>query len=57
MIEPKIVGQSIGLHPLVTLLSMFIGARLFGGLGLIMGPVFVVVFKTFQKSGIIPSWK
>ncbi|WHE07223.1 sporulation integral membrane protein YtvI [Thermoanaerobacterium thermosaccharolyticum] len=57
MIEPKIVGQSIGLHPLVTLLSMFIGAKLFGGFGLIMGPVFVVVFKTFQKSGIIPSWK
>lgn len=57
MIEPKIVGQSIGLHPLVTLLSMFIGAKLFGGLGLIMGPVFVVIFKALQKAGIIPAWK
>lgn len=57
IIEPKIVGKSIGLHPLVTLLSMFIGAKLFGGLGLIMGPVFVVLFKTLQKAGIVPSWK
>ncbi|MDI6605113.1 MAG: sporulation integral membrane protein YtvI [Thermoanaerobacteraceae bacterium] len=57
LIEPKIVGQSIGLHPLVTLLSMFIGAKLFGGFGLIMGPVFVVIFKAFQKAGIIPAWK
>lgn len=57
MIEPKIVGKSIGLHPLVTLISMFIGVKLFGGLGLIMGPVFVVVFKSLQKVGIIPSWK
>ncbi|HHY78912.1 MAG TPA: sporulation integral membrane protein YtvI [Thermoanaerobacter sp.] len=57
MIEPKIVGQSIGLHPLVTLLSMFIGAKLFGALGLVIGPVFVVVFKALQKAEIIPPWK
>jgi len=57
MIEPKIVGQSIGLHPLVTLLSMFIGVKLFGALGLIIGPVFVVVFKALQRAEIIPPWK
>ncbi|MEW9082910.1 AI-2E family transporter, partial [Caldanaerobacter subterraneus] len=57
MIEPKIVGQSIGLHPLVTLLSMFIGVKLFGAIGLVIGPVFVVVFKALQKAEIIPPWK
>ncbi|HHW56201.1 MAG TPA: sporulation integral membrane protein YtvI [Clostridia bacterium] len=57
IIEPKIVGESIGLHPLVVLLSIFIGAKLFGTLGLVIGPIFVVVFKIFQKVGILPAWK
>ncbi|HHW57532.1 MAG TPA: sporulation integral membrane protein YtvI [Clostridia bacterium] len=57
MVEPKILGVTIGLHPLVVLLSMFIGAKLFGFVGLIMGPVFVVIFKALQKAEIIPPWK
>ena len=31
--EPKIVGTQLGLHPIITLVSMFIGLRLFGFLG------------------------
>jgi len=57
IVEPKILGYTIGLHPLVILLSMFIGAKLFGFTGFIMGPVFVVVFKALQKAEIIPPWK
>ncbi|MGB9780431.1 sporulation integral membrane protein YtvI [Caldanaerobacter sp.] len=57
MVEPKILGVTIGLHPLVILLSMFIGAKLFGFIGLIMGPVFVVIFKALQRAEIIPPWK
>ncbi|HOM01241.1 MAG TPA: sporulation integral membrane protein YtvI [Acetivibrio sp.] len=45
MIEPKIVGQQIGLHPLVTLMSMYLGMRFFGFFGLILGPITVLVFK------------
>lgn len=29
-LEPKIVGTQLGLHPIITLVSMFIGLRLFG---------------------------
>lgn len=38
-VEPKVVGEQLGLHPLVTLISMFIGLRLFGFLGLFGMPI------------------
>jgi len=37
--EPKIVGTQLGLHPVVTLLSMFIGLRLFGVVGMMGFPI------------------
>ena len=38
-VEPKIVGGQLGLHPIITLISMFIGVRLFGIWGLFGFPV------------------
>lgn len=38
-VEPKIVGTQLGLHPIITLISMFIGLRLFGFWGLFGLPV------------------
>ena len=38
-VEPKIVGTQLGLHPIITLVSMFIGLRLFGFWGLFGFPV------------------
>ncbi|AGC67918.1 sporulation integral membrane protein YtvI [Thermoclostridium stercorarium subsp. stercorarium DSM 8532] len=46
LIEPKIIGQQIGVHPLVTLFSMYLGLQLFGILGMILGPVLMVILKT-----------
>lgn len=39
IVEPKLVGQQMGLHPLVTLISMFVGLQLFGLLGLFGFPL------------------
>ena len=38
-VEPKVVGTQLGLHPIITLVSMFIGLRLFGFWGLFGLPV------------------
>jgi len=38
-VEPKIVGTQLGLHPIITLVAMFIGLRLFGFWGLFGLPV------------------
>lgn len=46
ILEPKIIGKSIGLHPLATLFSMYIGLEVCGFIGLISFPVIVIVAKT-----------
>jgi sporulation integral membrane protein YtvI len=43
VLQPKILGDQIGVHPLVSLMSIFIGFRLFGLLGLIIGPTLVML--------------
>ena len=48
VIEPKIVGRHIGLHPLAALLAMYFGARLFGIAGLLLLPMAAsVLWKYF----------
>jgi len=39
VVEPKLVGSQMGLHPLVTLISMFLGLQLFGIAGLFGFPI------------------
>ena len=43
-VEPKIVGTQLGLHPIITLVSMFAGLRLFGFWGLFGLPVGISFF-------------
>ena len=38
LVEPHIVGGSIGVHPLLTLVAMYVGFRLFGIAGMIILP-------------------
>jgi sporulation integral membrane protein YtvI len=45
LIEPKIVGKQIGVHPLLTLAGMYIGLQVFGVLGMILGPITVIIIK------------
>lgn len=53
IMEPKIVGDRVGLHPLVTLLSMIVGTFLFGGIGLLGLPITLALLQSLQKQGII----
>lgn len=43
-VEPKIVGSQLGLHPIITLVSMFIGLRIFGFWGIFGLPVAISFF-------------
>lgn len=42
-LEPRVLGKQIGLHPLATLVSMFVGAGMFGVVGLFGFPVVLSV--------------
>lgn len=45
LIEPKIVSNQLGVHPFLTLVAMYIGFKMFGIIGMIIGPVVMVIFK------------
>ena len=50
-LEPKIVSKNIGVNPLYTLIAMYIGFRFCGIIGLIVGPiVLVVVISVLNES-------
>lgn len=57
IVEPKIVGDRVGLHPLVTLLSMVLGSYLFGGIGLLGLPITVALLHALNKDGAIHLYK
>ena len=45
IVEPKIVGESLGIHPLATLFAMFAGLRVFGVAGMILAPSMLMIAK------------
>ncbi|MBM7648844.1 sporulation integral membrane protein YtvI [Bacillus ectoiniformans] len=52
IMEPKILSASIGLDPLATLIALFVGFKLAGFLGLILGPVTLVVINSLHHAGV-----
>ncbi len=56
-IEPKLVASQVGLPSIVTIMAMFLGARLFGLFGVILLPFTVIVIKLMLDEGIIGSRK
>lgn len=56
-IEPKIVGESLGVHPIITLMGLYFGLKLFGFIGMFIVPITVMTLKAFNDSGRIQLWK
>lgn len=52
LIEPKIVSQNIGMHPIITLMSMYIGYRTFSIGGLILGPITMMIIISLARAGV-----
>ena len=44
-VEAKLMGKKMGLSPLETLMSMYVGLQLFGFLGFILGPVGLMLIE------------
>ncbi|MEG0754064.1 MAG: sporulation integral membrane protein YtvI [Angelakisella sp.] len=57
MAEPKILGDRIGLPPLVTIVSMYMGLSLFGFWGLILTPMAVTLLVHLNSHGQLRLWK
>jgi predicted PurR-regulated permease PerM len=53
VLEPKILGDAIGIGALAALISMFIGYETIGLIGLIMGPIVIIIYEAMKKEGLL----
>ncbi|MBR5521527.1 MAG: sporulation integral membrane protein YtvI [Oscillospiraceae bacterium] len=57
IVEPQVLGESVGLHPVAALMGMALGGKLIGVAGVFGVPVFMVVLKQLNDSGKIKLYK
>lgn len=53
LIEPKIIGDAVGINALAALISMYVGFSLIGVIGLILGPVVIIIYQALRRVGIL----
>jgi sporulation integral membrane protein YtvI len=51
IVEPKIIGDQVGLHPIVTILSMILGVNILGVIGLFGFPIVISILVKLQEEG------
>lgn len=56
LLQPKIIGDSIGLKPLPTLFLIYVGLKLGGFAGFIFATILGIVFQNFYKLGFFDPW-
>ncbi len=50
IITPKVVGNTVGLHPLVAIVALLIGGQLFGIIGMLLAVPVTAVMQVFLRS-------
>ena len=57
--EPRLVSKQIGIHPIFTLIAMYTGFKLIGVIGMLIGPIVLIVLKNIFGSlidkGVVKS--
>ena len=49
-LEPKLVSKNIGVHPIFTLIAMYTGFKFIGVIGLLVGPIILIIVKNIFAS-------
>ena len=57
ILEPKLVSMNVGMHPVITLMGMYLGLQLFGVLGIFILPITFFLVKALNDEGIIHLWE
>ena len=57
IIEPKIVGDSVGMHPFLTLFAMLAGNFIYGGIGILLLPVAIALCQSLNNAGVVKIYK
>lgn len=51
-LEPKLVSDKLGVNPIITLVSMYVGYKFWGIVGLITGPLALMLIISLYKVGL-----
>jgi len=51
-LEAKVIAMNLGVHPLAVLAAMYIGLKIMGILGVILGPILLIIVQGAIKAGI-----
>ena len=57
VLEPKVLGEQLGLNPIVALVSIYAGYKLIGILGMISFPIIAYVLLSLHKDGKLRLYK
>lgn len=57
LLEPKLIADRAGLHPLAALFAMYLGFTLFGVAGLLLAPLAAMILRQLHDSGVLKLWK
>ena len=49
IVEPKVVGAQIGLHPIATITAMYAGLQIAGVAGMFAAPVFILLARRLRE--------
>src|SRR5690606_27870815 len=52
VLEPRIIGERAGLHPLTALIALYVGLKLFGMAGFVIGPLSAILLKSLARVGL-----
>jgi len=56
ILEPRVMGRAAGMHPLASLFSIYVGIKLLGPVGFILGPLAAVVLRALIRAGVLPAF-
>lgn len=53
IVEPKVLGDAVGIGALPALISLYIGFKLVGVVGLLLGPIVIILYQAMRKAGLL----
>lgn len=57
IIEPKIIGSNVGMHPFLTLFAMLAGNFIYGGIGILLLPITLALCQSLNTAGVVKIYK
>lgn len=52
IVEPKVLGDAVGISALSALVSLYVGFKLVGVIGVFLGPLVVIIYMAARKAGL-----